>query len=485
MKNIVAIILLMMCWGNSQALSKKQLKDLNMNVSGYELMPFEGDYAVVKNSVGHYGLIDQTGQLVYPAEYDTIISSSEYFNLLKDGKSILLNSAAEFLGDSTQYSSITLCGNLARLIDHEGKHGFYGPSSLMVLPVKYHESDYVVYTLSDGEYMFALRNETGMWALSYPKTNWISEYVYSEAPKFISDHYLLVTIGSATSVFDGKELKEIVPFRENVRSYKFWNNAVSFYVGMNKKDSLDYIYTSDGKSVMKYPEEEFCYWKNKYIVVSKGGEERNIPLKIVNRGGKSVLILKTVDNLCWQYKKDKWVFRTTEAKKLAGPYDEFDFLDQDDQELAHIVGDAGKYGAVNLKGKEIVPLKYKSVRFHPSGNVKVFDDVQFGDSVVSGFSFYSISGKRLKGGPFIYDPYVDSTTAHFGTPLTENGVMWLMNDEGKFGLCKVKDMKVLIPFVCDKCGTPEKNGMAVAYYGGRQYYINNKGEGLPDAAYKK
>ena len=63
--------------------------------------------------------------------------------------------------------------------------------------------------------------------------------------------------------------------------------------------------------------------------------------------------------------------------------------------------------------------------------------------------------------------------------------MWFRNTEGKYGLCRMKDMKVLVPFVCDECGSLMSDGMAVAVYGGRRYYINEKGEGLPAEAYKK
>ncbi|MBO4806640.1 MAG: WG repeat-containing protein [Paludibacteraceae bacterium] len=487
MKNIGAIILLMMsCWASSQAISKKQLEQLNMNVSGYTIYPFAGEFAPVKNAVGRYGLIDRKGDFAYPVMFDTITFSSDYINLIKNGKSILLNSKGEFLLDSTQYASIVLEDNFARVVNKAGKHGCYGKNFQMVLPNNYDESDYVFYGMPNSECMFALKNAEGKWAIRSSKNGQETEYIYDKAPVQIQDQYLKVYRQALYSVFDGSTFRDILPYREYIDSCSFWNNDVNFFVAMDKSDSLSYIYNSDGKKVAQKPSTEFCYWKNKYVVVSKGAEGRNIPLKMLNKNGKEVHILKVTDDLCWQYKNNKWTFKSTSGKRLAGPFDEFAFLDQGKEESLFIVGNDGKYGLVNMKGKTVIPLEYAAVQFHHSGHVKVFIEYDPADvnHTKDKFKFYTSGGKQLKGEVLTFDPFVDSCASKKQEQESLD-YMWFRNTEGKYGLCRMKDMKVLVPFVCEECGSLMTDGMAVAIYEGRRYYINEKGEGLPAEVYKK
>lgn len=487
MRNIGAIIILMMCsWVNSQAISKKQLFLLNENIGGYTIMPFGAEYAAVKNASGKYGLIDKDGTLVHSYEYDTIAMSPDYINLIKKGKSILLNSKGEFLLDSIQYAQIQLENGFAHVINHQGKHGYYGKNFNMVLPSNYSESDFKFYALPNLDCAFAIKNAEGKWAIRYPKTGWESEYVYEKAPRQIEGQYLYVYRQGLYSVFDCLSQREILPYRDNITSCSFWNNDVNFFISLNAKDSLQHIYNSDGKHVTVLPSTEYCYWKNKYVVVSKGGNEKNIPLKMLSKIGKDVRILKVTDNLCWQYKNDKWTFKTTNGKRLAGPFDEFDFLNQGDENELFIVGNEGKYGVVNMKGKLIIPIQYAAIQIYHNGNIKVFNeyDASDPDHTKNKFKFYTRAGKQMKGDVLSFDPFVDSCASHKEDWETID-YQWFQNADGKYGFCRMKDMKVIVPFVCDDFGSLFSNGMAVAIYEGRRYYINEKGEGLPASAYKK
>lgn len=257
-------------------------------------------------------------------------------------------------------------------------------------------------------------------------------------------------------------------------------------MAINAKDSLPHIYNSDAKHVALKPETEFVFWKNRYVVVSKGGEQRNAPLKMLNKNGKPVQILKVADELCWQYKNDKWIFKTTKGKRLAGPFEEFRFLDQGDEEQLFIVGDGDRYGVVNMKGKLIIPIEYPEIEFYHNGNIKVFNEYDPNDTTrtANKFKFYTRAGKQMKGEVLMGDPFVDSCASQ-KLENEELTCQWFMNTEGKYGLCRMKDMKLLVPFVCDTYGSLVSNGMAVAIYQGRAYYINEKGQGLPPEVYQK
>lgn len=480
------LILMMCCCVNSQAISKKQLELLNSKLGGYTLMPFGKNLAAVKDTAGKYGLIDRNGDWCRPTEFDSVSISSEYIQLFKRGKSILLGDDGLLLIDSTQYAEVRLDGNHVKVVTHAGKHGYYGSGFTIVLPNNYSASDYVFYPLPGGDCIFALKNEEGKWALRYPKTGWMSEYIYEKAPEPAGGHYLHVYMQGLYSVFDCLSLKELVPYGEKVDSCSFWNNDVSFLVSLNPKDSLHYIYNAARKSVAVKPNTEFCYWKNKYVVVSKGGEERNKPLMMLNRIGKQVHILKVTDELCWQYRKEAWTFKMTSGKRLAGPFDEFDFLSQGDEETLFIVGNGGKYGVVNMKGKEIIPTEYAAVQFYHNGNIKVFVEYEPNDSThtKNKFKFYTRKGKQMKGDVLSFDPFVDSCGSRKSEAETLE-CQWFRNMDGKFGLCRLSDMKVLVPFVCDTYGSLFSNGMAVAVYQGRCYYVNEKGQGLPPEVYGK
>ena len=55
--------------------------------------------------------------------------------------------------------------------------------------------------------------------------------------------------------------------------------------------------------------------------------------------------------------------------------------------------------------------------------------------------------------------------------------------DGKWGCLDKKTKEVVIPFVLDDVYA-FMNGVGVVVYNGRLHYINEKGEGLPDEAYK-
>ena len=255
---------------------------------------------------------------------------------------------------------------------------------------------------------------------------------------------------------------------------RFWNGVLTFVYGNVK--GKGYVCDGKGNKVCGMEKNQIAHlWQDCNVIVGKGN--RGIISQvdsIYDNKGRVTNMLNVNKNLMWHFNAGKWTLKNRKGKKIAGPFDNYKFIGQVQEENVFIVGNGDKWGMIDKTGKVLIPIEKISVDFIKSGNVEVQDNGDY-------YQIYSRTGKRLSEEKLTVWSTKELYFSYGGAPEA----VWFENIEGKWGLCRQKDMKVLVPFVCEKTGTELKFGMATAFYKGRWYYINELGEGLPDEAYQQ
>jgi hypothetical protein len=270
----------------------------------------------------------------------------------------------------------------------------------------------------------------------------------------------------------GKELIPLI-FEINSPDVLFWNGELAFAYG--QVNGKGYVCDGKGNKVCEVGNDKKVHlWQDCNVIVYGG---KNSPAQIdtiYDRKGKVTDRLPVNKSLEWHFSGGKWTLKSDKGRKIAGPFDKYKFSGQVHEENLFIVGNGDKWGMIDKTGKVLIPIEKLRVDFKKCGTVEVQEEKDF-------YQIYSKEGKLLSEENFRCS---DNPEIYFGYGPVPDG-LWFCNAEGKWGLCRLKDMKVIVPFVCEKTGTELKFGMATAFYKGRWYFINELGEGLPDEAYQQ
>jgi hypothetical protein len=204
--------------------------------------------------------------------------------------------------------------------------------------------------------------------------------------------------------------------------------------------------------------------------------------------GNPVDYLNLTDKLRWNIKGGKFVLEK-KGKPISDIYDAI-YLKDDQPERCYVIpheGDKvdqyfsvrknGKEGVIDSKGKLIVPIEYDKCRLS-------YDFIRV-VSIVDGkkrFGFCNLKGEIVH--PVKYQFREGGMGLEFGWFYEGKDCPFeACRLDGKWGCLDKKTKEVVIPFVLDDVYA-FMNGVGVVVYNGRLHYINEKGEGLPDEAYK-
>lgn len=480
---------------NSQSVSTSELAKLNNAISSFsEVSPFGINFSKIEDNKGNQTLINRTASFVYPlGMYNIGCSRNNLYISLFDTKGSDKNQIIDSMGhivnyDTLKYSSYVPDGDFVYVRDVSGLAGLLDNKRNIILPCKYNyiervkNSNFLI--LSDSLGNSALSDSKGRLIIDFKYSN-ISLPIISKdgLPSFDGSEmaetnkgkfFLLRDKNSKMSVWDAIR-KEQTPsvfdgLYEDVR-IKIWNEKLAFVQGVSNGKLV--VFNNEFKSVKIEDNIKHVFlWRDCNVILGTEKGVLHSTSKILDKDGNVVDKLIINENIYWRFNKGKWTLCDKTEKSIAGPFDEFQYFGQGHIEDRFVVGKNGKYGVVDDKGNIIIPIENPFVAFLNNGNIMV----DFGST---GFSYYSHNGERLTkenllkyNSIFYYD--------HEKAP----NYSWYQNTKGKWGMCRREDMKVLVPFVCDKAGSEFSYGMAVAYYAGRPYYINENGEGLPSNAYK-
>lgn len=187
----------------------------------------------------------------------------------------------------------------------------------------------------------------------------------------------------------------------------------------------------------------------------------------------------------WHLLGNEWVLEDKNGKYISGPYIDLQFK-QDctskdwapwygyDSDKYFEVVDDGKAGLIDQNGKFILPMKYSSCSVDHSvlrGSIL--------DGSIRYVAFYDFNGKEIQPMALHKRLAHENFGWHYeGTDCTLDA--YQVN--GKWGLLDMETKKTVVPFCLDDV-LAFMHGVGVVKYKGRLYYINEKGEGLPNEAY--
>lgn len=546
-KFLIAILLFVLPSLSAQSVSKEQLKKLNDIVGSYYteldnrvaieeekrkgkpqeeqlgwsyvvISPFIYKYACISYEIRGY--IDPIigKSVVIDREGNVVVSSG--FDLTKNDKiaSIGVSSFAPefiysdrstneetvydaYLGKAEKNDSVR-CSyfrgdcipRYKRSYSDDGLNGIVdGNNGKVILPRKYHDVDMLCYGL------FKVLNDEYRCALSDSNGVFLTDFIYDGIKSFDELYLTRETIMSEPSngrafaamlkskwgVIDNKG-KVLVPLifddKYNYPQAGFWNGELAFVYGLVNNEG--YVCDGKGNKVCGVGKGKKAYfWQNSNVVVGKIEGTISQIDTIYDAKGDVTDRLAVNKNLVWHFKDSKWTLKNGKGKKIAGPFDHYKFYRQGHVENVFVVGNGDKWGMIDNAGKILIPIEKLRVDFNGCGNVEVQENKEYSQ-------IYSYEGKQLTEEKLAND-FVAGTGLDFhryGPKQPE--ARWFKNTEGKWGLCRLKDMKVIVPFVCDTypggmSSSALKFGMATAFYKGRWYFINELGEGLPDEAYQQ
>ncbi|MGF6594629.1 WG repeat-containing protein [Pseudomonas sp. 2835] len=148
------------------------------------------------------------------------------------------------------------------------------------------------------------------------------------------------------------------------------------------------------------------------------------------------------------------------------PFD-YDWVESfsDDQDGLAVVAKNNRYGMINRKGEQIIPLRFNSRPLIDKGLVLLND----GDSDKSGLM--NTAGKVVL--PFEYDAIAYNV---WGGRLVNDGLLTVAK-EGKWGFVDLSG-KLVLPYIYDNRGF-FRDGQAIVERDGKHYRIDRKGNETP------
>lgn len=202
--------------------------------------------------------------------------------------------------------------------------------------------------------------------------------------------------------------------------------------------------------------------------------------------GNNTEYLPISENARWHLIGNEWVLEDIKGRIISGPYENIDFQnDCPSKDIKPWIGDRaneffcvfddGKAGLIDKTGKFILPMKYSSCSVEHNALKGTIID-----GSIRYVAFYDFIGKEIQPMGLHQRLSYQNFGLHYegkDCPLDAYQV------NGKWGLLDMETKKTVVPFVLDDV-LAFMNGVGVVKYKGRLYYINAKGKGLPDEAYK-
>ena len=511
MNNMKKIILFFICVSLcnitlGQSVNADVLKKINAKIDTFSneyifdshigkgsITPFNRAYSIVIDKHNKRCLINKKGDLLYndSAEYMALskhICRLEYRKNKDELFYIILDSLGKpVIFDTTQYQSYcpTDKGIITYKINQEEGPllGVLSSSGKEIFPCKYKHIRYIDnhYIVDNVDLQEALADKNGQFKTEF-------KYKVIGSPRISSDgirEFQCTAMAEPTNghIFTAQNEERkwgviddngriIIPFIfDQNPMVKFWNGKLSFVKGFTNQKGQ--IYDGSGKKICDIPYHRHTHlWRDCAIIIGNEKTAIDYTDKIIGIDGKETDHLVINNDRIWYFNNKKWTLKDAKGNTIAGPYDKYQYFGQGHEENLFIVGNGGKYGMIDNAGNVIMQLKYESVDFLKNGNLTINEN--------GGFRYFTRNGT-----PIEMELVKDLSYKFYFDHEIEPEYIWYENMQGKWGLCRTKDMKVIVPFVCDKAGTELMYGMALAYYNGRPYYINEQGEGLPSKAYKQ
>lgn len=250
------------------------------------------------------------------------------------------------------------------------------------------------------------------------------------------------------------------------------------------------VFDQNGKLIFKQNDFQTSTTIEYGIIMTEKFEQKgntySLNFGLYDTKGIKTNFIQISENVRWHLIGNEWALEDNKGRIISGPYEDVEFKhDCPAKDIAPWYGkkagdffkvvEDNKAGMIDVNGKFVLPMKFSTCQV--SGNVFEANII---DGPIRYSGFFDFTGKMIR--PLELHKrfaYEDFGWHYEGTDCTLDA--YQVN--GKWGLLDMETKKTIVPFCLDDV-LAFMHGVGVVKYKGRLYYINEKGEGLPDEVYQ-
>lgn len=371
--------------------------------------------------------------------------------------------------------------------------GVINKEGAVVVPLSLHDCNHIfinhnVWIYAEGISKWQMLNEKGEVVCSYDEVDYNIDKRLKRVEKNLRSFFKNRSLG-VTIVRDGdkwgavdKEGKIVVPIENDKHSVVYRAENGMWFYGES-------VFSPEGKTIIKPIDPRISsYIAFNHILTEKVETIENaqvVDFALYDFNGKQVDNFTLPNGFKWCLVGNEWVLRNSYGQLVAGSY--IDVVFKHDCPLKDInpwsgnssdsffkVFDEGVAGMIDMNGKLVLPMKFSSCR--------VVNDLFQANVLKNGvfyIGYFDLNGNEIVPVSLYRRFAYENFGWHYeGTDCTLDA--YQVN--GKWGLLDMETKKTVVPFCLDDV-LAFMHGVGVVKYKGRLYYINEKGEGLPNEAY--
>ncbi|HOU68962.1 MAG TPA: WG repeat-containing protein [Paludibacteraceae bacterium] len=471
-------------FAQAQTLTKKELSTLNEKMKDYEICgDFSCGKAAVKNKDGLCGYIDKKGELVVPCTLPVKSLFGSTYDYIDYKKNMDCSSEKTFSSKKYQYGSMLVEESPSSIQEKNNsvyrKFSFHNIQAAKSDTVSYFWYSYK--KQPDGSFHFCVSKDDSLMGIIDESFNVVAPFVFKK------------------TLFDSLLSMNVIAYQNGVvleKSTADYNQLKVQVKDMNGKKLLPHMYTSVCVN------DHYIFAQRNTFYVKHHGKVDGF-VEVYDRDGTRLYEYPFGENF-WRNKQGKWWLENAKGERLLSTgFDCFSDLMWND---FCIVNHNIQYSLIRSDGKIIIP-ELKGIYRNSEILLKCYDPqtVQYAGmeekSIIDSYkdeneedafsrvnSFWSNSEyfqekeipQDMNVGDMILNAQyriVNNLDAYhnykIANPFYDYGLYYLLDKEGKN----------LTPRGCDWIGRFSE-GLILVRYQGRFYYLNEKGEGLPDEAYE-
>lgn len=461
------------------------------NHAGEEVLPIQNVYVdlryssdflcIYRSNTDQIGFVNLLTREKYELPYEQLSSFSEgKAAVMKDGAWGFINAKGKLILPLNYGNSFGFSENLA-LVGGDNKYGFIDTTGKYVIPIQYDYAEAfdegTAYVKIGGKWNEIHDHQDGKWGVINAKGEIVVPIEYDLIWKSTNVPNLFrvnkgaywqkdcpCTRGGLWALYDSNQKKEITPF--------IYEKIEPFYEGVaeaSKNGKFGYI---DEKGNEITP---FIYDYTRRFENGKASVNKDNKIITIYKTSKNNVIYSKIhtdyDGLCRVMNENKYGFIDAKTEEVKIPLIYSNAMDFNNGYAVVTVGGTwemngtqstltgGKMGLINSLGEMVIPANYLQLKSYNNGFVLFHNG--------KGFGFLN-----LKGEVVIPEKFEDAY------PFSENLAAVQMN--GKWGYIDTKG-EIQIECQFDSVSlTGFSNGKAKVYKGSESFYINKKGEKIPD-----
>lgn len=460
-------------------------------LSKYELVCFNSNQQFASGKIDDVAYLRERPDLDLGGKYPIVICDVTDIDSIV---SYALRYNGEVLIEKGTYDAIEFFIDGYARVKKNNLWGVINSEGIVVVPLSLHDRSHIfinhnIWIYNESVSKWQMLNEKGDVVCSYDEVDYNIDKRLKLAEKNLRKFFKNRDLG-ITIVRDGekwgavnKEGKVVVPIVNDKHSVVYRADNGMWFYGES-------IFNQEGKPIIKPIDYRICsYIAFDHVLTEKVETIENanvIDFVLYDFNGNKVDNFSLPNGFRWCLVGNEWILRNANGQMVAGSFTDVVF--KHDCPLKDInpwsgyssnsyfkVYDEGSAGLMDLNGKLVLPMKYSTCR--------VVNDLFQAYMLKNGIfyiGYFDLNGNEiLPVSLYRRAAYEDFGWHYEGADCKLDAYQ----KNGKWGLLDMETKNTVVPFCLDDV-LAFMHGVGVVKYKGRLYYINEKGEGLPDEVYQ-